>query len=278
VRRRLDGICAAAGLGLADLDVQVITAPTVRLDLAADRRSLDATVAEWHPRLLVLDPFVRLHRIDENASGEVAPLLAYLRELQRDEQRDLQSVIFREITFYGRVNRGMDHALDVFPVLLGKRRSCSHLVRLAPSARLIREAPALHGFCVELCLHGGALLGKLCLQFLLSRPFELMTFLLSRPFALFRLSAARFSPRPGPSSTPPYTPFALIPETRARIRTNSGARSQRAYANMILAGHGRVEAARLEGFSAVPVIRFDHLTDAQKRAYVIADNKIAEQG
>ena len=83
VRRRLDGICAAAGLGLADLDVQVITAPTVRLDLEADRRSLDDTVAELQPRLLVLDPFVRLHRIDENASGEVAPLLAYLRELQR---------------------------------------------------------------------------------------------------------------------------------------------------------------------------------------------------
>jgi hypothetical protein len=35
------------------------------------------------PLLLVLDPFVRLHRIDENASSEVAPLLAYLRELQR---------------------------------------------------------------------------------------------------------------------------------------------------------------------------------------------------
>src|ERR1700740_2253627 len=83
VRRRLDGICAAAGLGLADLDVQVITAPTVRLDLEADRRSLDQTVAKLQPRLLVLDPFVRLHRIDENASGEVAPLLAYLRELQR---------------------------------------------------------------------------------------------------------------------------------------------------------------------------------------------------
>jgi hypothetical protein len=83
VRRRLDGICAAAGLALADLDVQVITAPTVRLDLETDRRSLDETVAKLQPRLLVLDPFVRLHRIDENASGEVAPLLAYLRELQR---------------------------------------------------------------------------------------------------------------------------------------------------------------------------------------------------
>jgi hypothetical protein len=35
------------------------------------------------PRLLILNPFVRQHRIDENASGEVAPLLAYLRELQR---------------------------------------------------------------------------------------------------------------------------------------------------------------------------------------------------
>jgi len=83
VRRRLDGICAAAGLALCDLDVQVITAPIVRLDLETDRRSLDETVAKMQPRLLVLDPFVRLHRVDENASGEVAPLLAYLRELQR---------------------------------------------------------------------------------------------------------------------------------------------------------------------------------------------------
>jgi hypothetical protein len=63
--------------------VQVITAPTVRLDLEIDRKALDATIARLAPRLLVLDPFVRLHRVDENASGEVAPLLAYPRELQR---------------------------------------------------------------------------------------------------------------------------------------------------------------------------------------------------
>jgi AAA domain len=83
VRRRLEGICAAVGVSLADLDIQVITSPSVRLDLDADRRSLAETVASLQPRLLILDPFVRLHRIDENASGEVAPLLAYLRELQR---------------------------------------------------------------------------------------------------------------------------------------------------------------------------------------------------
>src|SRR5499433_1252077 len=83
VRRRLEGIATAAGVSLRDLDIQVITAPSLRLDLAADRVSLQEAVARLQPKLLILDPFVRLHRIDENASGEVAPLLAYLRELQR---------------------------------------------------------------------------------------------------------------------------------------------------------------------------------------------------
>jgi RecA-family ATPase len=83
VRRRLEGIAAAAGVALRDLDIQVITAPTLRLDLLADRIALQEAVARLQPKLLILDPFVRLHRIDENASGEVAPLLAYLRELQR---------------------------------------------------------------------------------------------------------------------------------------------------------------------------------------------------
>lgn len=83
VRQRLEGICAAAGITLEGLDLQVITEPTVRLDLEAVRRSLDATITSLQPRFLILDPFVRLHRIDENVSGEVAPLLAFLRELQR---------------------------------------------------------------------------------------------------------------------------------------------------------------------------------------------------
>ncbi len=83
VRQRLAGIALAAGRALADLDIHVITAPSVRLDVERDRDALIDTVAELRPKLLVLDPFVRLHRIDENISGEVAPLLAYLRELQR---------------------------------------------------------------------------------------------------------------------------------------------------------------------------------------------------
>lgn len=46
-------------------------------------------------------------------------------------------------------------------------------------------------------------------------------------------------------------------------------------ANGIIAGHGRVLAARKLKLTEVPCIRLAHLTDAQKRAYVIADNKLA---
>jgi DNA modification methylase len=45
----------------------------------------------------------------------------------------------------------------------------------------------------------------------------------------------------------------------------------------ILAGHGRLLAARKLGLSEVPVIRFEHLSEAQKRAYILADNQIALQ-
>jgi DNA modification methylase len=43
----------------------------------------------------------------------------------------------------------------------------------------------------------------------------------------------------------------------------------------VIAGHGRLEAARSLGLTTVPVVVLDHLTPAQRRAYVIADNKLA---
>lgn len=83
VRSRLQGIALAAGADFDSLDVHVITVPKLRLDLAEHRERLFATVEELRPKLLVLDPFVRLHRIDENAAAEVAPLLEGLRALER---------------------------------------------------------------------------------------------------------------------------------------------------------------------------------------------------
>src|SRR5260370_20183497 len=44
----------------------------------------------------------------------------------------------------------------------------------------------------------------------------------------------------------------------------------------IIAGHGRLLAARKLQLNEVPVIVLDHLTEAQKRAYILADNKLAE--
>jgi hypothetical protein len=83
VRQRLHGLCVHEGLELESLDLWAITAPSIRLDHADDRQRLEDTVARIKPSLLILDPFVRLHRIDENVSAAVAPLLAFLRELQR---------------------------------------------------------------------------------------------------------------------------------------------------------------------------------------------------
>ena len=65
IKARLSGLCRHRGLDLALLPIHVITVPTLRLDLDSDRRRLQHTVAELRPRLLLLDPFVRLHRIDE---------------------------------------------------------------------------------------------------------------------------------------------------------------------------------------------------------------------
>jgi ParB-like chromosome segregation protein Spo0J len=45
----------------------------------------------------------------------------------------------------------------------------------------------------------------------------------------------------------------------------------------VLAGHGRLLAARKLRLAEVPVIRFEHLSEAQKRAYILADNQIALQ-
>ena len=83
VRDRIDGICRHRGVALADLDLHLLAVPTLRLDDPLQRRRLTATIKALQPRMLLLDPLVRLHALDENNAQEVSRLLAYLRELQR---------------------------------------------------------------------------------------------------------------------------------------------------------------------------------------------------
>jgi hypothetical protein len=86
VRQRLEGIAAAAQVNFQALPVEVITAPSLRLDTPTDRHRLRDTVQNLQPALLILDPLIRLHRVDENDATQIATLLSYLRELQRQFQ------------------------------------------------------------------------------------------------------------------------------------------------------------------------------------------------
>ena len=83
LRLRLESLASHHRLHLAYLDIRVITADSLRLDRTADQERLEATLMLHRPTLLILDPLVRLHAIDENAAGEIAALLGYLRLLQR---------------------------------------------------------------------------------------------------------------------------------------------------------------------------------------------------
>ena len=86
VRQRLEGIAAVAQVPFEALPVEVITAPSLRLDTPADRQRLANTVQHLQPRLLILDPLIRLHRVDENDATQIAALLSFLRQLQRQFQ------------------------------------------------------------------------------------------------------------------------------------------------------------------------------------------------
>lgn len=83
VRARLLGLAQARGVDFTSLPVFLILAEQLRLDLEQDKARLAAAIEDHRPRLLILDPFVRLHRLDENSAMEVSALLADLRALQR---------------------------------------------------------------------------------------------------------------------------------------------------------------------------------------------------
>lgn len=91
VRERVAGMARHRGLDLDRVDIHVITAASLRLDRDPHRARLLETAKRLRPRLLLLDPLVRLHGIDENHATEVAGLLAYFRTLQR--QLDLSVIL-----------------------------------------------------------------------------------------------------------------------------------------------------------------------------------------
>lgn len=85
LRNRFEGLAASRGCAFADLAVHLLEVPVLRLDRDQDLQGLRASIESCRPRLLVLDPFVRLvGSIDENSASDVSAVLGSLRAIQRE--------------------------------------------------------------------------------------------------------------------------------------------------------------------------------------------------
>ena len=151
VRERVAGMARHRGVDLAGVQIHVITAPSLRLDRDPHRSRLLATAKRLRPRLLLLDPLVRLHGVDENHATEMAALLAYFRTLQR--QLDLSVVLVHHTRknaaggfAAGQSLRGSSdlHAFGDSNLYL--RRAKQHLLLQSEH----RAAPASPSVCLQL--------------------------------------------------------------------------------------------------------------------------------
>lgn len=84
MRARFEAVANARDVCLADVPVLLLDVVELRLDDSRQLARLRQTIADVQPRLLVLDPFIRLARLDENSAQEVSAVLGALRALQRE--------------------------------------------------------------------------------------------------------------------------------------------------------------------------------------------------
>ena len=161
VRTRLQGIAQSAGAGFETLDIAVIDVPTLRLDHRNDRQRLQETMERIEPRLLVLDPLVRLHGVDENAVADIAPILGFLRDLQRRFGTAVLLVHHARksgATRPGQALRGSSELHAWGDSNLYLRRRDKQIVMTVEH----RAAPGLNDIEVELADHGQGLALRLC--------------------------------------------------------------------------------------------------------------------
>jgi hypothetical protein len=83
LRTRFDGLAGIAGIPLRELPIYLLDIPVLRIDRDSDLERLRAAIEAHRPRLLVLDPFIRIAHIDENSSADVSAVLGSLRAIQR---------------------------------------------------------------------------------------------------------------------------------------------------------------------------------------------------
>jgi hypothetical protein len=150
VRERLIALCAHRRLSLESLDLHLVDAPVLQLDQDGDRLRLTEAIARLRPRLLILDPLVRLHSLDENSSAEISALLGWLRGLSRAHQ--LAIIVVHHMSKKSRSHLGQ--ALRGSGDLHAWSDSSAYLTRHHAGQLLLtlehRSAPARSPFALKL--------------------------------------------------------------------------------------------------------------------------------
>jgi len=84
LRARFEAVAVSRGVELGGAPIYFLDVGQLRLDRADHVMKLRATIATLKPKLVLLDPFVRMVAVDENSSQEVSAVLGSLRAIQRD--------------------------------------------------------------------------------------------------------------------------------------------------------------------------------------------------
>ncbi len=116
VRERFAAIAATRSLDLGAIEVHLLDVPVLRLDDAKDQRRLVYTLRSLRPRLLVLDPLVRLHRADENSSTEISGLLSFLRSIEREIETSVLLVHHtrKDVSLNAQPGQGLRGSSDIW--------------------------------------------------------------------------------------------------------------------------------------------------------------------
>lgn len=113
VRKRVNGICASRGLDVESLDLSLITSASLYLDDEGDRDKLRRTLGQVQPKMLLLDPLVRIHRGNENDARDIAAILGFLREIQREYSCAVVLAHHANKRSHGRPGQGLRGSSDL---------------------------------------------------------------------------------------------------------------------------------------------------------------------
>lgn len=114
VRQRVAAICNHRNIPIASLALHFIAVPSLKLHIDDDCLRLQSTVAQLKPKLLLLDPLVRIWNADENSAQEISRLLGFLRTLQRKHRIAVLLVHHFTKRSHARLGQGLRGSGDIW--------------------------------------------------------------------------------------------------------------------------------------------------------------------